>query len=89
MAATRRKLIFHIQYHPNDPQANKIQIILEHCLFNPVDDPSLNQLTNYKGETIPIDGMLIAYNRAPNIGNLLSYRKINKHMGPKVLSFYD
>ena len=86
MAATRRKLIFHLQYHPNDPQANKIQRILDKWLFNPTDGPPLNHLTNYKGEKNPIDGMLVAYSRAPNIGNLLSYRKINKSMGPKVSS---
>ena len=86
MAATRRKLIFHLQYHPNDPQANKIQRVLDKWLFNPTDGLPLNQLTNYEGKKIPIDGMLVAYSRAPNIGNLLSYRKINKRMGPKVSS---
>ena len=85
--ATRRKLILHLQYHPNDPPAATIQKVLEKSLFNPKDGLPLNQLTNFEGDRIQVDGMLIAYSRAPNIGNLLSYRKINKRLGPKVSSF--
>ena len=77
----------HLRYHPNDPPAATIQKVLEKSLFNPKDELPLNQLTNFEGDRIQVDGMLIAYSRAPNIGNLLSYRKINKRQGPKVSSF--
>ena len=87
LASTRRKLIFPLQYPPNAPPAATIQQVLEANLFNPKDALPLNLLKNSKGNRIPIDGMLIAYSRAPNIGNLLSYRKLNKCKGPKVLSF--
>ena len=63
--ATRRKLILHLQFHPNDPPAAMIQKVMEEHLFNPKDGPPLNQLTNFQGDRIPVDGMLIAYSRAP------------------------
>ena len=84
---TRRKLILHLQFHPSDPPAAMIQEVMEELLFNPKDGPPLNQLTNSLGDRIPVDGMLIAYSRAPNIGNLLSNRRIKKRRGPKVSSF--
>ena len=48
---------------------------------------SLNHTTNQEGRTIPIGRFALCYHCSPNIGNNMSYLKIDKRLGPKVLSF--
>jgi hypothetical protein len=43
--------------------------------------------TNEQGYNIPIEQLTIAWHWPPNLGNLLSYRKLNHRTGLKVLSF--
>ena len=47
----------------------------------------LHKMENKQGSEIPLDKMIIAYHCAPNLGNLLSYRKIVKRSGPEVSSY--
>ena len=85
--AASRRVAFHLQYHPNDPKSSTLQKLMRDHLFSPKGQPPLNQCTNRDGDLVPIDGMVIAYSTALNIGNLLSYRKICNRPGPKVSSF--
>lgn len=83
----KRRVFFHIQYHPANPPSRELQQLWRRIVFCPPGKPQLNQLTNQRGARVPVDKMVIAYSRAPNIGNLLSYRKICKRSGPKVSSY--
>lgn len=83
----KRRVFFHIQYHPANPSSRELQQLWNRTVFCPPGKPQLNQLTNQRRALVPVDRMVIAYSRAPNIGNLLSYRKICKRSGPKVSSY--
>ena len=80
-------IFLHLPYHPNNPSSHTIQYLWHQIVFQPSGTLPLNQLRNADGELIPIDQMVIAYSRAPNIGNLLSYCKICQCSGSKVSSF--
>ena len=38
--------------------------------------------SGHDGATIPIDAMIIVNHRAPNIGDMFSYRDIGRKIGP-------
>ena len=86
-ALSGRRIAFHLKYHPNDPTSQVIQKLFKDCIFEPPGKKRLNQLTNFEGEIIPTDGIVLAYSRPLNISNLLSYRKIHNRPGPKVSSY--
>ena len=83
----KRRVFLHPPYHPQNPPASKLQSLWRNIIASPLHKRPLNWCTNQHGEPIPIDQMVIAYSRAPNLGNLLSYRKICKRSGPKVSSY--
>ena len=85
--ASSRRVYLHIPYHPQNPPASKLQSVWRNIIASPLHKKPLNRCTNQFDELIPIDQMVIAYSRAPNFGNLLSYRKICKRSGPKVSSY--
>jgi len=70
-------IFLHLTYHPNNPPAREIQNLWRTHLFMPLGEPPLNHLTNREGYRIPIKKLTVAYSRAPNLGNLLSCRKLN------------
>jgi hypothetical protein len=76
-----------LPYHPDNPASYELQRLWRTLVFHPPGEAPLNSLTNREGEPTPIDQMVIAYSRAPNLGNMLSYRKICKRLGPKVSSY--
>jgi hypothetical protein len=82
-----RRIFFHLQYHPNDPNSKVIQRVWREQVMEPAGQRPLNQLTNYDNNKIPIDQLTIAYSRPPNLGNMFSTRKFHKRRGPKVSSF--
>lgn len=82
-----RRIFFHLQYHPNDPNSKVIQRVWREQVMQPAGQRPLNQLTNYDNNKIPIDQLTIAYSRPPNFGNMFSTRKFHKRRGPKVSSF--
>ena len=86
--ATRR-VYLHLPYHPANPPSKILQQLWQNTIFSPPGEKRLNQLVNHKGAPIPVDRMIIAYSRAPNLGNMLSYRKICNRSGPKVSSYLD
>jgi hypothetical protein len=85
--ASRRRVFLHLPYHPQNPPARVIQDIWRRLVSAPDLKTPLNRLTNHDGYPVPIDRLVIAYSRPPNLNNMLSYRKIDKLSGPKVSSF--
>ena len=84
---SKRRIFLHLPYHPGDPPSSKIQQLWRRTLYHPRGGRPLNCLTSRDKALIPIDQMVIAYSRAPNLGNILSYRKICSRSGPKVSSY--
>jgi hypothetical protein len=85
--AHHRRVFLHLLYHPSNPTSKTIQKLWAERVANPPDQPPLRCLTNAKGYNIPIEQLTIAWHRPPNLGNLLSYRRLNNRAGLKVSSF--
>ena len=85
--AHRRQIFLHLPYHPSNPSSKTIQKMWMKQVANPPNQPPLHCLTNKKGYNIPIKQLTIAWHCPPNLGNLLSYRKLNNRTGLKVLAF--
>ena len=85
--AHRRRVFLHLPYHPSSPSSKTIQKLWATRVATPPNQPPLHCLTNEGGYSIPIEQLTIAWHRPPNLGNLLSYRKLNKRTGLKVSSF--
>ena len=80
-ANSKRRVAFHLKFHPNDPSSTTLQNLFRKCLFSPEDEAPLKSLKNFDDIPIPLDGAVIAYHRYHNLCNLLSYRKIDKTPG--------
>ena len=87
--ADSRRVFFHLPYHPQNPPSRQIQQLWRDIVSEPPGKRPLNQCTNHEGAPIPIDKLVIAYSRAPNLQNLLSCRKIDERSGPKVSSYVN
>jgi hypothetical protein len=83
------RLFFHIQFHPNDPPSSAIQKHWRLHMCNPPSEAPLPFVRNHRNVPTDIDQLTVAYSRPPNLGNLLSYRRLDKLNGPKVSSFFD
>ena len=82
----KRRVYFHMDYHPQGPRACDVQRLFESAVLNPPNKLPFNKLG--PGETdIPVDTMIVAHHRTLNLDNLFSYRKICKRDGPSVSSF--
>jgi len=91
-------MLLHLQYHPKNPPGKELQKAWQDHIANP-DPPYGKPLKKIRiphtgnppsrvGRTeMGIDRMVIAYSRAPNLGNLLSYRKLPSDSGPPASSF--
>ena len=84
-----KRVFFHLQYHPNDPTSSAIQKQWRLHMCYPPSEAPLPCVTNQHDAPIAIDQLTIAYSRPPNLGNLLSYRRLDKLNGPKVSSLFD
>lgn len=91
--ANKRRVFLKLPYHPSDFKRSEIQHLWYNLVSNPDGKVPFNQLTtnnlNPTGPGLakmPVDQLIIAYRRPPNLGNLLSYRKIDDR-GLKVSSF--
>jgi hypothetical protein len=71
-------LIYHLPFHPSNPPSQHIQALWRDIIATPPDAEKLAHLTNFSGHRIPISKLIVAYSRPPNIGNLLSCRKVKK-----------
>jgi hypothetical protein len=79
---------FKLVYHPQDPPSGLIRKTWEETiaspgLSKPLEDIDLNFTPIGKRRFI------VCYKRAPNLGNLLSCRKLQPTSGPPVSSFVD
>lgn len=72
------QLFFHLPFHPSNPSSKHIQTLWHDIVAAPPNEEPLSSLKNKSGFSIPIEKLTIAYSRAPNIGNLLSCRKLKK-----------
>ena len=93
--ANKRRVYLKIPYHPSEISRKDIQHLWYNLVANPDGKTPLNQLPTNNLSPIgpglakmPVDQLITVYGRAPNLGNLLSYRKIDDR-GLKVSSFIE
>lgn len=84
--AAKRRVFFHLKYHPQDPSSQEIQRLWRQHVANPPGRFPLATLENYQGAPVPIDQLTIAYSRHPNLRNIMSVRKLHNR-GREVSSF--
>jgi hypothetical protein len=82
-----RRVFLHLPYHPANPSSKTIQKHWHERVARPKGQPPFRSLTNDQGYDILIDRLTVAWHRPPNLGNLLSYRKLSKRTGLKVSSY--
>ena len=85
-------LFFHLRYHPQDPSPQVLQKAWRDTMALPPHSRPLETIPVYSrdtGEDVPfgIDRLIVSYHRPPNLGNMLSYRKLSNDTGPPVSSF--
>jgi hypothetical protein len=85
---TKKQIYFHLPFHPSHPMP-AVKRAWQTMVYQPPGKRKLNNLTNTQGEPISVNRMIMCYSRSPNIGNMLSCRKIDKRSGPKVSSYVD
>lgn len=75
--AAKRQVFFHVPWHPDNPPASKLQQLFRDCISHPAGQPPLCELRNHERQKIQLDEMVVCYHRHKNLGNFLSYRKID------------
>jgi hypothetical protein len=73
---TRDQIFFRLPFHPSNPNSAAIQKIWQENIASPLEKPELTDLKNHWGHKIAISKLTVAYSRGPNLGNLLSCRKL-------------
>ena len=81
------RVFFHIEYHPQNISSKTIQQLWRDIVQSPPGEKTFTQLKNYSGHRVPIQRLIVANHRAPNLANLLSYRKLSSRTGLKASSF--
>jgi hypothetical protein len=88
--ASKSDLFFHIKYNPLDPASRVIHETWQSHFAAPVRQKPINQVCKATGpdrRPYHYGNLTVAYHRQPNLGNLLSYRKIKPAGGPPVSSY--
>ena len=85
--AAKSQVNFHLPFHPSHP-TSAIKQAWKSLVWSPPNKTPLNQLT-VGGHAIPVKRFVLCHHRSPNIGNMLSYRKIDKRLGPKVSHYLE
>ena len=87
--ALKDALFFHMPYHPNNLPSNEIQYLWHKHVVdpNPPYTIPLWEMKNWKGKKCGLRRLIVAYHRPPNLGNILSSRKIRDTDGPNVSTF--
>jgi len=92
-------MLLHLEYHPKNPPSKELQQAWRDCIASPPYSQPLSAvkipLTAAPGRAptraghtpMGLDRMIIAYSRPPNLGNLLSYRKLPSDTGPPASSY--
>ena len=82
-----KRILLHLKYHPDDPPSSVIQQVFRECILHPKGDEPFCELRNQTGQKIPLERLTVCYSTHPNLGKLLSYRKICQRKGLTVSSF--
>ena len=69
-------ICLHLRYHPANPSSHAIQALWRRHVLTPPGETPLYDLTNRAGYRVDVRRLIIAYSRAPNLGNILSCRNI-------------
>jgi hypothetical protein len=67
----------HVRYHPNLPSSRIIQRDFQHQIVHPCNDYPVSYICNHRNVRLPQHLLTVAYHRPPNLGNLLSCRKMD------------
>ena len=82
-------LLLHVQYHPGDPSSRELQRIYRNTFTHPLPrQRPISDVPTCNGPPVGIERMIVAYSGAPNLGNILSYRRIHTGTSPPVSSSY-
>ncbi len=81
------RVFLHLPYHQTNPSSKSIQKLWHDVVATPNGQTPLHCLTNQQGYNVPIEWLTNAWHRSPNLGSLLSYRKLENRTGLKVSSF--
>ena len=79
-----RQMYLHVQYHPQNTPSHLYQQVWREVFGRPHTGLPLTSLRNNSGIRINIDRMIVPHSRPPNLGNKLSYKKLDAHIGPTV-----
>ena len=85
----KERIFFHLKFHPDDPHSSVIQKVFRECIMHPSGEKPFHELTNDAGQDIPLGRLTVSYSNHPNLGSMLSYRKICRRKGLKVSSFLE
>ena len=83
------RVFFHVEYHPQNVTSKITQQLWRNTISSPSGKETLTQVKNCSGFYIKIKRLIVAYHRAPNLGNLLTYRKLSSRTGLKASSFIE
>ena len=79
-------VIMHLTFHPDDPSSSEVQQLWKTYVIQPQYKRHLSILKNHNGNKLGLERLIIAYSRPPNLGNKLSYRRLDLR-GPPVSSY--
>ena len=84
-----KSIFFHIPWHPQNPASFEIQKLWKMTVSEPSNLRPLSEVLNQHGYKTGLSRLIVAYSRALNLGNLLSYRDMSKTDGPPTSAFMD
>ena len=76
-----------LPFHPYDPKSSIIQSLWRSIIIKPEEKQPLYDIPNHINEPIGVKRMIVAYSRPHNIGNILSVRRFDRLIRPKVSSY--
>ena len=84
-----QRLFLHLPFHPDNPPSRCVQRAWKRHVSRPPFSRKFREIRNHKGVPLGFDRLTVAYHRSHNLGNLLSYRDLQKRNGPSVSSLID
>ena len=84
----KQRIFFHTRYHPKNTRPADIQKLWKTAICAPTGDINLSDMRNCFGRKTGIATLVRSQRRSPNLGNILSYRKLDD-TGPPASSFMD
>ena len=83
----KRRIFFHLEYHPDSPKSPLLQEAWKNTVMQPSSGVHLSYVQNNHGYDVELQQMTVAYSRPRNIDNLLSPRTLHLTTGPPVSSY--